>query len=408
MSAERDEEMSAAEFEAGPGLFRIEPEDPGARVHITDGWGIRRVAGKAKARKERIPGRRLLNVVTFLLGLLDAGLLYVSFAAQYRFILGIKGQRFPSMIEAGMLDLALVIFSCLGIALSLIGKPARAVRVLIVAFAGASAGMNFAAADPGSWRSVVVYTAAPAVIAIVTDQVISVIRRHYLSQDEESAWRGAGRAAAAVAKVSVLILLYFLRAVLAPKETFTGVRRMVLDAAPVPGVIVVPAIETRTDSGTGPAPEAEPTRQDLDEHYLDQQEKNRYEFADAKATFLDKYRGHEEYGDRAAAARVAALIAPLAGLRPGTGRVLAFEELDRREEAERDGNPVFPTKKAAFLSRYRAHPEYGVRAVASRVAAEIAPLVGLQPGTGRTYAGEELNRLEAAASRRELANGAAS
>ena len=53
----------------------------------------------------------------------------------------------------------------------------------------------------------------------------------------------------------------------------------------------------------------------------------------------------------------------------------------------------FPTKKAAFLSRYRGHPEYGNRSAAGRVAAELAPLAGLQAGTGRTYIAEELRKL---------------
>ena len=53
----------------------------------------------------------------------------------------------------------------------------------------------------------------------------------------------------------------------------------------------------------------------------------------------------------------------------------------------------FGTKKAAFLSRCRAHPEYGNRSAAGRVAAELAPLAGLQAGTGRTYIAEELRKL---------------
>lgn len=53
----------------------------------------------------------------------------------------------------------------------------------------------------------------------------------------------------------------------------------------------------------------------------------------------------------------------------------------------------FGTKKTAFLSRYRGHPEYGNRSAAGRVAAEPALLAGLQAGTGRTYIGEELRKL---------------
>jgi hypothetical protein len=65
----------------------------------------------------------------------------------------------------------------------------------------------------------------------------------------------------------------------------------------------------------------------------------------------------------------------------------------------------FGTKKAAFLSRYRAHPEYGNRSAAGRVAAELAPLAGLQAGTGRTYIAEELRKLTNLAARPQLAEG---
>ena len=44
-----------------------------------------------------------------------------------------------------------------------------------------------------------------------------------------------------------------------------------------------------------------------------------------------------------------------------------------------------PTKKAALLALYRAHPEYGNRAAASKVAAELAPAAGLQANTARSY-----------------------
>ena len=53
----------------------------------------------------------------------------------------------------------------------------------------------------------------------------------------------------------------------------------------------------------------------------------------------------------------------------------------------------FRTKKAAFLVRYRSHPGYGDRSAAGQIAAELAPLVDLQAGTGRTYIAEELRRL---------------
>jgi len=40
---------------------------------------------------------------------------------------------------------------------------------------------------------------------------------------------------------------------------------------------------------------------------------------------------------------------------------------------------------------YRAHPDYGDRSTASRVAAELAAQAGLQPGTARSYLYAELN-----------------
>jgi hypothetical protein len=54
--------------------------------------------------------------------------------------------------------------------------------------------------------------------------------------------------------------------------------------------------------------------------------------------------------------------------------------------------PIAPpaTKKAALLALYRAHPEYGNRASASKVAAELAPAAGLQANTARSYLYAEL------------------
>jgi hypothetical protein len=49
------------------------------------------------------------------------------------------------------------------------------------------------------------------------------------------------------------------------------------------------------------------------------------------------------------------------------------------------------TKKAVLLTLYRAHPDYGNRSTASRVAAELAAQAGLQAGTARTYLYAELD-----------------
>ena len=184
----------------------------------------------------RAPGSRVIAFATWLLALLGAGLMYVSFDAQYQFILAQKGARAASLIEAAMLDAGMVILSALGIGLAQAGKPSGSVRVLIVICAGASAGMNLAAADPASWRSVTAYAAAPVFLAVITDRVIAVIRQHVLPLDTESAWAPLGRTAVAGLRLAAVVALYLLRTVLAPSGTLRGLRQMVLDAAPIPGV----------------------------------------------------------------------------------------------------------------------------------------------------------------------------
>ena len=145
-------------------------------------------------RSGRVPGSRVIAFATWLLALLGARLMYVSFDAQYTFILAQKGARGAPLIEAAMLDAGMVILSALGIGLALAGKPSRSARFLIMICAAASAGMNSAAADPASWRSVVAYVSAPVFLAVITDRVIAVIRQHVLPLDTESAWAPLGRA----------------------------------------------------------------------------------------------------------------------------------------------------------------------------------------------------------------------
>jgi hypothetical protein len=183
----------------------------------------------------RTPGSRVIAFATWLLALLGVGLMYVSFDAQCQFILAQKGVPGASLIEAAMLDAGMVILSALGIGLAQAGKPSGSVRFLIVTCAGASAGMNLAAADPISWRSVAAYAAAPVFLAVITDQVIAVIRQHVLPLDAESAWAPLGRAAAIMLRLVGAVALYLLRTMLAPSGTLRGPRQLVLDAAPAPG-----------------------------------------------------------------------------------------------------------------------------------------------------------------------------
>jgi hypothetical protein len=149
-------------------------------------------------------------------------------------------------------------------------------------------------------RSVTAYAVAPLALAAVVDRVVAVIRRHDQAGREPSAWMTLGRAAAATARIVGLVLLYSLRFALAAPQTARGLRRMVLDAAPLPAL------------PEAPAPEAiEPPRT-------------------KKAVLLALYRAHPDYGDRSKASRVAAELAPQAGLQPGTARSYLYAELSGR------------------------------------------------------------------------------
>ena len=166
----------------GPGLFEVTNADGETRI-----TNVRRIAGT-----ERDPGSLLVAWSTALLALLDAGLFYVSWWGQYLFIFAARHQDIPAMIEAGMFDTGQVIFTGLSLGLARKGRSSKTERFLIQACAVASAAMNYAAADTASARSVVAFTAAPVFAAIVTDRVVSVVRRHALGIEEPSAWKGPG------------------------------------------------------------------------------------------------------------------------------------------------------------------------------------------------------------------------
>ncbi|MGH3186580.1 MAG: hypothetical protein ACRDPY_21225 [Streptosporangiaceae bacterium] len=268
----------------GPGLFAV--DTPGGQ-HITN---VRRIAGTG-----RDPGSLLIGWSTVLLALLDAGLFYISWWGQYLFIYAARHQDAPAMIEAAMFDTGQVIFTGLSLGLARKGRPAKTERFLIQACAAASAAMNYAAADTSSPRSIVAFTAAPVFAAIVTDRVVSVVRRHALGIDEPSAWKGLARFLAAAARAAALTLLYALRLCLAFRETAAGMRQAVLDAAPLP---------------QPPVDDVTPTK---------------------KAILLAAYRAAPEYGLRSAASQVAARLAPLADLQPGTARSYVYAELARLE-----------------------------------------------------------------------------
>jgi hypothetical protein len=276
----------------GPGLFEV-VRGSGERA-ITN---IRRLAGA-----ERAPGSALVASAAILLGLLAAALFVVTLNAQYKYVFAVKQQSIPSMIEAASLDLGMVIFTLLALGLAMAGQSARIERALIVVCALGSAGQNYAAADVTSPRSVAAYVVPSLFLALVVDRVVAVVRRHVLGGAERSVWAAVGRGLAAVARILGLILLYLLRLVLAPPSTGAGLRRLVLNAAPVPARQVLPPAEV---PAIGPPPVTEPPE---------------LAGASKKARLSWWYRQDPDYGNRAAAAAAARRLAPKIDLSEGTAR----------------------------------------------------------------------------------------
>ena len=182
----------------------------------------------------RRTGTRLIWASTAGLAVLALATFYVSFRAQFTFMYAVKHQDAPALIEALIADVAMVVCSLLALGMACAGQSAKVARLLVVVFAGLSAGMNYLAADVSSVRSVAVYVMPPAVFAVCTDQVVCVVRRHGLGIAEDSAWSVLGRVALAAARFAGAVVLYGLRFVLDPAETARGLRRMVLNAAPLP------------------------------------------------------------------------------------------------------------------------------------------------------------------------------
>jgi len=325
----------------GGGLFEV-ARDGQDHAEVTN---IRRLAGT-----EREPGSVLVTAGMALLAMLDGGLLYVVFAAQDRFIFSVKHQNVASMIQALALDMAMIIFSVLALGLARKGLPANVGRALIVVCALASAFMNWTASDHTSLRSVAVYVSAPILLALVTDRVISVVRRHVLGMpDDASVWARFGQRLGRAALWAARLLVDF-------RATRTGIRQAILAATPLP------ELEERAAE-----------REDLDVTAILREE---------LATGLERIR-------HAAGVDVSRLREELAHHQAEVSGLL-----DRQGRLElAAGASAYPTKKAHFVALYREHPDYGVREAAGRVAGELAPRVGLQAGTARAYVYQELAEL---------------
>jgi hypothetical protein len=171
---------------------------------------------------ERQPGSVLLWSAALLLLGLAAAQGYVSWRAQYGFVLSAKHEHLPSALEALGLDTAAVIFAMLGLAHARMGRPARIERVLNISCALGSMTMNLMSADLGSPRSVAVYVLPALLYAACSDRLIATAA-HAAGVQETSLWRFLGVAG-----------LYGLRAVVALPSTTRGLRLRLLEATPLP------------------------------------------------------------------------------------------------------------------------------------------------------------------------------
>jgi hypothetical protein len=268
-----------------------------AHFHRRDDGSIdaEAIVAEPKTRRPRRPGRWLVWASVALLGALAAVAFYVSYAAQFGFVWQIKRLRAPAAAEALIPDAGMLICALLALAMAVQGRSARTARVAVVCFAALSAVMNYEAANSTSIHAITVYVMPAVAFAVCTDLVVSVVRRFYYGlEDQASPWAALGHAALAVLRVALVVGLYTLRLTLDHAETWRGLRRIVLNAAPLPPE---PAEE----------PEPEPTTK--------------------KAAFLALYRAHAGYLDPKQASRIAGELAPLVDLKPGAARNYVYAEM---------------------------------------------------------------------------------
>jgi hypothetical protein len=165
------------------------------------------------------------------LGMLAAAAAVVSFQAQYRMVFAAKGVRLIAALEAGIPDVAAIVFASLGIALALHGKRAVRARVLNVASVAASIGMNVLAAGSG-WRDLAIWALPPVAYALASDTAIGVIRSYTIARQRSLSEDLADDEVTPLAMLGGLVL-WWLRLAVAPVSTLAGFRSWVVEECPV-------------------------------------------------------------------------------------------------------------------------------------------------------------------------------
>jgi hypothetical protein len=204
---------------------------------------------------------RWLTAAMVSLGVLAGASAVVSYAAQYRMVLAAKGVAPVAALEAGIPDVAALIFATLGIALALHGRRAVRARVLNVGAVGTSVAMNVLAAGHG-WRYLAIWVMPPVAYALASDTAIGVVRAWTVARQRALNEALDDAESTPLAMIGGF-LLWVLRLTLAPVSTLSGFRRWVLDECPVaPGRRVAAAprpgagieLSTRRMIGSRPVP----------------------------------------------------------------------------------------------------------------------------------------------------------
>lgn len=221
-----------------------------AAVPAAAGQPAATAAHVAAGERRPAAGRpaRWLAVSMGALGALAGSAAVVSFSAQYQMVRAAKGTPAVSAVEAGIPDVAALIFATLGIALALCGRRAVRPRLLNLAAVATSVGMNVLAAGPG-WRNLAIWVMPPAAYALASDTAIGVVRAWTLARHRALDAALADDAATPLALAGGLVL-WLLRLVLAPASTLSGFRAWVIEQCPVaPGRTAAAAITRPAAAG---------------------------------------------------------------------------------------------------------------------------------------------------------------
>ena len=231
-----------------PAALPGQPASPAAAT-ANAGTGTAAPPRHAKPGRDR-PGIWLQAAAAGLFALAGAAAA-VSFTAQYRLVYAARHLAAAAALEAAIPDAAALVFACLGVALALHGRRAVRARLLNAASAGASVFMNVIAAAPG-WRDLAVWAMPPAAYALASDTLIGVVRTWVIARHRDP---GALTEDVTVLAAAGGLALWVLRLGMAPASTLAGFRAWVLGECPVaPGRRAARAVPAAAPGPWAPRP----------------------------------------------------------------------------------------------------------------------------------------------------------